>query len=204
MRPGSHSWSLGSRGCALVVVGFIRGRSVHSGTLLGWSCSFGVFGFTRVCPGVVVVTQVRPGCRRGSLDSCGFALEFVGFIRRRRVRAVAPWWSSGSFGVVEFMWMRPGARGVHSWSLGSYGCALGVVARVPFGLGVHLASLGSRGCALGVAGFIRGCWVNAGAPWGWSGSFGVVVFTRVRPGGLCVHFGSLRSRTCALGVWGVQ
>ena len=65
---------------------------------------------------------------------------------------------------------------------------------------VHPGSLGSFGFALGVVGFIRGHWVDEGAPWGSFSSFGLVVFTRVRPGGRWVHSVSLDSLGFALGV----
>ena len=53
-----------------------------------------------------------------------------------------------------------------------------------------------------VVGFIRGRWVYSGAPWGSSGSFGIVGFIRVFPGGRCVHSRSLGSFRCALAVPG--
>ena len=43
--PRVHLRSLGSRGCALEVVWFIRGRWIHSGELRGSSGSFGVVRF---------------------------------------------------------------------------------------------------------------------------------------------------------------
>ena len=54
--------------------------------------------------------------------------------------------------------MRPGERWIHSRSLGSFGCDLGVV------------------------GFIKGRWVHSGASWGSLGSFGVVGFIGVHTG----------------------
>ena len=77
---------------------------------------------------------------------------------------------------------------------------------------IHPRSLGSLGCAMGLVGFIRGGWVHSGVPWGslgsffsfgslgsalgalgscWSlGSSEVVGFTCVRYVGRCVHPGS--------------
>ena len=66
----------------------------------------------------------------------------------------------------------------------------------PGGRRVHPGSLGSLGRALGVVGFIRGNWVNWGAPWGSSDSSGVTGLTGVRPGcrwfirALWVHWGA--------------
>ena len=67
---------------------------------------------------------------------------------------------------------------------------------------VHPGSLGSLGFALGVVGFIRGHWVDEGAPWRSFSSSGVVVFTRVRPGCRWVHSVSLDSLGFGLGVVG--
>ena len=53
-----------------------------------------------------------------------------------------PWRSLGSSRAMVFTRVRPEGRWVYPWSLGSLGCALGVV------------------------GFIRGRCVNSGAPWG--------------------------------------
>ena len=53
-----------------------------------------------------------------------------------------------------------------------------------------------------VVGFIRGRWVDSGAPWGSLGSSGMVGFTPVRPGDLWVHLGSFGSLGCAMGVVG--
>ena len=39
----------------------------------------------------------------------------------------AHWGSLGSFGLVWFIWVRPGCRWVHSGLFGSFGCALWVV-----------------------------------------------------------------------------
>ena len=55
VRPGGRPFLLGSLRCAIVVVGFIRSRRVHSGAPLG---SAGVAG-------------VRPGVRRVHQRSLG-------------------------------------------------------------------------------------------------------------------------------------
>ena len=60
--PGSCRGSFGSRGCALGVVRFIRGRLVHASLSLGSSGAFGIVGFTRV----------RPGGRRVEFGGVGF------------------------------------------------------------------------------------------------------------------------------------
>ena len=97
LRPGCrrvHSGSLGSFGCAPVVVCFIRGREVHSGA---------------------------PGCRRVhfvSLGSFWCALGVVRFISGRSVHFGAFWGSLGSLGVVvgviAFIPVHPSGRWVHS------------------------------------------------------------------------------------------
>ena len=116
-----------------------------------------------------------PGCLRDRWVNSGV----VGFIRGGWVPLGAPYGSSGSFGVVGLMWVRPGGLRVNSWSLGSFVCALGVV------------------------GFIRDRWVHwLSTPWVSSGSFGSVGFTGVRPGGRPVHSRSLGSLGCALLVVG--
>ena len=46
--PQVHLWSLGSFGCAQVIVGFICGRCVHSGVTSRSSVSFGVVVYIRV------------------------------------------------------------------------------------------------------------------------------------------------------------
>ena len=91
-----------------------------------------------------------------------------------------------------FNQVRHGCRRVHSGSLGTIEFALGVVG---FILGHCVHAL----CALGFVGFIQGRWVHAGAPWGASGSFGIVGFTRVHPGGRQVYSECLGSRGCAMG-----
>ena len=54
-----------------------------------------------------------------------------------------------------------------------------------------------------VVGFIRGRWINSGAPCESLGSFGNVWFIWVLPGGHWVHFGTLDSFGCALSLFGV-
>ena len=176
---------------ALQVVGFIRGRWIHSGSpwvslVLLWFALLGCWVYPE------------------SLGSVGFALGVVGFIRVRRVHLRLPWGSLGSYGVVGFIRVRPGGRWVHVVSLGSLRFAMGVVGitRVrPWGqsLGssgvvaftrgswVHLGSLGSLGFALVVVGFIRVRWVHSHSLCWSLCSSGVVSFTRVRPGGRWVH-----------------
>ena len=69
-----HPVPLSSLVYALGVIGFIRGRWVHSVSPWGSLGSSGVVRFTRV----------RPGCRcvhLGSLGSLMFALGVVGFIQ---------------------------------------------------------------------------------------------------------------------------
>ena len=57
---------------------------------------------------------------------------------------------------------------------------------------VDLGSLGSFGCALGVVGCIRGSsFDDSGAPSGALGTFGVVGFIRLLSGGCWVDSGSL-------------
>ena len=64
---------------------------------------------------------------------------------------------------------------------------------------VRPGSLGSLGCVLGVVRYIRNRWVNWGAPWGSSGSSGVIAVCTL---GRRVIPGSLGSLGCALGVVG--
>ena len=92
----------------------------------------------------------------------------------------------------------PWGHWVHSGSLGSFGCALGVVGFLlvpwwslgsfgvvglaPWGRWDHTGSLGSFGCALGVVGFIRGRWVHSDASCWSLGLFGDVGFIPVHSG----------------------
>ena len=109
--------------------------------------------------------------------------------------------------------MRPGARWVHSGSLGSFRCNVVVVGFVPVqpeGRWVYSGSLGLFKFALGsfwVAGLIRvhlrdatfGVhWVHLGAHWESLWSCEVVGFVWVRTLGVWVHLVSLGSFWCAL------
>ena len=111
---------------------------------------------------------MRPGCcsvHSGSLGSPGYDLGVVGFILGRWVHWCAPCWSTGSFGVVGFTWVRPGCRRVHSgrcvhagraWKLsGSFG-VVGFTLVRPGGRSVHSGSFGSLVYALVVVEFIQG------------------------------------------------
>ena len=82
------------------------------------------------------------------------------------------WVSSCSFLVKGFSGDLPGRHRVRSGSLGSVRCDVGVVI------------------------FGQGHWVQWGAPWGSSGSFGV---SGVRPGVGRVRLGSLGLVGCSLG-----
>ena len=95
------------------------------------------------------------------------------------VHAGASWGWSGSFGIGGFKRVRPRVVGGHSGSLGSRGCALGVVG----GRRVHADAL------WGSSAPSEARCVHTGAPGGGSGSFGVVGFTRVRSGGRWVLSG---------------
>ena len=104
--------------------------------------------------------------------------------------------SLSSFGVFGYIQVCPRGRRVHSGSMGSFGCSLGVVGSIqlprvysgtlrlvrfpqvrPGCRRVHTRLLSSFACSLV---FIRFRWVHLGAPCVSSGSFGVI---RVRPGG---------------------
>ena len=108
VRPGCcrvHSGWLGSGGCALGVVGFMRDRWVHDGASWGSSGSFGCsLGHSGVPWGwsgslvVVGFTRLRPVGRRvhsGSLGSLGYVLGVVSAIRGRWVDSDGPWGFSG-------------------------------------------------------------------------------------------------------------
>ena len=191
-----HQRYLGSLGCTLLVVGFIRERCVHRGRRVHWGaplaspCSSRVTGFTVVHAGVRRVhlgslasalgvvgfsgfTGVRTGGRlvhQGSLSSLACALEVVWFILGRLVLWRAPRVSSGSSRVL-------GCALCVVWSLCSLWSAKGV----------HPGSLGLLGCSLGVVGFIRGSCVHCGALRGSSSSSPVAGFTAVRHGGRRDH-----------------
>ena len=157
--------SLGSLGCALGIVGFVRCRAAHWCT--PWSSgsfavsgfigkrpggSFGVAGFIGVRPGgrrvrfgVAAFIVLRPGCRKvrsRSLGSLGCALVFVGLVGGSRVHWGSPWGSSGSFGVAR---VHPGGHRDRSGSLGCLVCALGIVG-FGHGGGVRSGWLGLLGC----------------------------------------------------------
>ena len=192
-----HLASLVSLGCAVGFFRFFRGRGVLWGALW-WSS-----GSSRVAG----CTGVRSGW----------------FILVRGVRWGAPLGSSGSSGVARLIGVRPVCCRVYLKSLGSVGCALGVVGFIPsrwVDMGAQWrSSVSSRvvgfiwarpgcrrvhpvafGCALVIVGFIRGRWVPWSAPWGSSGSSGVAGFTGVRPWVRLVYPGLLHSLGCTLGV----
>ena len=111
MRHGGrrvNQGSLGSFGCALVLVGFMQGRWVH------WSAPSCLSGSC----GVAELIVVRPGDRlfhTGSLGSLGCALGVVGFV----------WLKMGcALGVLSFVYghwlisMPRGCRRVRAVSLG--------------------------------------------------------------------------------------
>ena len=97
-----HPRLFGSLGFALGVVGFIRGRWIHSGSRWVSFGSSGVVGITRV----------------------------VGFIRGRWVYSGLRWGLLGSFSVVVFTPVNAGGRLVHPGSLGSLWFGLGVVGSI--------------------------------------------------------------------------
>ena len=173
-----HSGSLRSVVSALGVVGFIRGRSgshwASLGSLWGSMSLSAVVGFTWVRAGGRWIHSGSLGWLWGSLSSSAD----VGFTRVHggcRWFHLESWGSLGlPLGVVGFIKVRPGGSSVHLGSLSSLGLALGFL-----------------GFALGVVEFIRGRCVHFGSTWSSSGSFGVVGFTRIRPGGLLVHPRSL-------------
>ena len=103
-----YSASLGSFGCALVFIGFIRCLWVHSGGSLE------------------VVGRVRPGGRWVHLALLG-SLGVVGFIWMRPGDRWVHWRWFGSLGVVGFILVLPGVCLVYSGYFGSFGCALVVV-----------------------------------------------------------------------------
>ena len=124
------------------------------------------------------------GCRcfhSGSLGSLGLALGVVGFIWSGGVHLASRLGSLCSFGVVWFGGVPPRGSWVNPGSFGSLGFALVVVE-----------------FALGVVGFIRGRWDHMGSPWWSLGLYGVVGFSRFRPGGRWVHPRSFSSLGFAL------
>ena len=170
VHPGGrwvHLVSLGSFGCALGVVGFIRGSSGALLALDSFWCALSVVGYIRC-------RCIHSGAPRGSFGS----FRFVGFIRVRPgggwFHLGVSWGSFGSFEVVSFIRVCPGCSWIHTGLLGSF--------VQPGGRLVHSVSLESFECALGVVVFTRGCWFHSGAPCGYLGAFGVTHFIRVRPG----------------------
>ena len=135
-----------------MIVGFIQGRWVRSGSPWG---SLGSLGFSPegrwVHPGLLDslgLSWVHPG----SFDSLGFALRFVVFIRCHWDHYSSRW-----------------SRWVHPETLGSLVFALGVVGFTqvrPWGRWVHPGSLGLLRFALGVVRFIWGRWIHSGSRWG--------------------------------------
>ena len=136
---------------------------------------------------------LRPGGRRVHWESLGSigklfvcALVVVGFIRGRSIHSGAQWVSLRLFGDVGFIQVRPGGH----WVVGFIQVSAG-------GCRVHSGSLGSFRCTLGIVGFIWGRWVQLGAPFELSGtlgsSLGVVVFIRGRWVLSSVLWGSLGS-----------
>ena len=101
--------------------------------------------------GVVMFIRVRwiHSCEsRGSLGSFVCALGVIGFIRGRWFHSCVPWGWLGSPGFVGFPSVLPGDRCVNR---------VVVFNRVrPEGLWVHPGWLGSLGCVLDVVGFIWG------------------------------------------------
>ena len=85
-----HPRALGSLGCALGVVGFIRGRWVHFGAPR-WSLS---------------ASGVRPGCRRVQLRSLGSLRCALGFMRFILVHWGSSRGSSGVSAVAGFTRVR--------------------------------------------------------------------------------------------------
>ena len=179
MRLGGSRVHPGTLGCALGVVGFIQCRWVHWGTSWGssgssgfcwlhWGAHLGSSGSS----GVAVLIGVRPGGRRvrpGSLGSLRCTLEVV---RCRWVNWGAHWGSWGPSNVARTIELRPGGRRV-SLGLLEYWCS-------PWG---SSGSLGSLGCAMGVLGYVLDRRVHSVAPWESSGSSGISWLIGVRPRG---------------------
>ena len=109
------------------------GRWVNTGYLGSVPRALGVFRVRLVHSGApwVRLVHARRWVHPRSLGSLGCAMGFVGFMRGRWVHASAPCWALSSCGVVRFIRggtrVRPEGRWVHPVSLGSHGCALGVV-----------------------------------------------------------------------------
>ena len=165
-----HTRSMGSLGCALGVVRFIR----VEGSL---GCTLGCVCFIRIHWGAPLGCVVHPV----SLGSLGSVLGVVGFVRCRWIHWGTTWKSYSFAGIIG---ARPGNRQVHPALLGSFGYAaenLGFIREfilglwihwcAPWGHRVHLGTLGSLGYA---SWFIRVRWVHWGAPWGSLGSSWVI------------------------------
>ena len=120
--PWHSPWkSLGSLGVALRVVGFMRGRWVHSGSPWGSFGSSWVVEFTRIR---FEYRWLHPE----PLGSLLFALVLVGFIRCRWVHSDSYQVGSlGSSAFVGFTSVRLGGRLVRRRSLGSLGVALSAI-----------------------------------------------------------------------------
>ena len=164
VRQEGHPGPLGSYGCALGAVGFIRNRlrvvAVIALVVVGFiQCRWVHCGASRGSSGLTGIARligVRPGGRRIHPGSLGCALVVAGFIWGRWVHWGMPWESSRSSGNVGFIGVRLGGRRDHPWTLG---------------------------CALGFVGFVRGRWGYWSASWGSTGSSGVACFIGVRPVG---------------------
>ena len=203
VRPGGRrvrSRSLGSLGCALRVIGFVRGcwvrrvcrlvRSVSlgfalgtlvlSGSLRSLGCAQRVIGFA----GFIVVP---PGVRSMSLRSLGYALVVVGFVRCRSVHWGAPWGSSASFGVAGFS---PEGRQVRFGSLGLPWGSSGLFVVAGF---FRVRTGGHRVRSVSVG--------HRGAPWGSYGLFSVARFIGVRPG--CRRVRSVLLGSLGFALWDV-
>ena len=188
------SGSLGSFWCALGVVVYIRCRcvdsgapwgNVHSGSLGSFRCTLGVVRFIRVCPGGSWVNSGLLGSFECALVVVGFVVV-VWYIQGRWIHSGVSWVLLGSFRVVGFIRVRHRGRGftrravgylVHSGSMDSFGCVLGVVGFIrvrPQRRWVHSGTLCLFGGVLGVVGFNQGGWVHLVAPRVLLGSFGVV------------------------------
>ena len=99
-------------------------RRVHSGSLGTSRCTLGIMGSFAV----VAFIQMRHWGRRvvcGSLCLFVCVLGVVVLIQGRWEHSGGPWLSSGSFGLADFIRVRPECLWVYSVSLGSFQCALG-------------------------------------------------------------------------------
>ena len=192
----NRDFGIGSLGCALSIVGLVRGHWVHLGVPLRKSGLFGFAGFIGVCPGG------HQDCS-GSMGSLGCAVV-----------------SSYSFEVDGCIWVRCGGRPVRSVCLGSLGCAP-VVVSFARNLWVFWEAHWDSQGSFRFAGFIgvrpggrrvrSGLQDSFGAPLRSSGLFavtgfisavGVVRFGRCRSWGRRVRSRSLGSFRLALGVVG--